>query len=165
MLDDRSLPIFDQVHIAPDVVRSDATLMAPPGFDVQPDGLHILLYGSAGRIGDGGRIVQIDRAPPVALVHVLDSGPPDDPYDPPLSVAYLVRADSLPRLRVESRIGAVCQERGIDADELARRAGFPVSTARRVLRPDVQRISAAQLEAVCRALGVGVGDLLVLVGE
>lgn len=165
MPDDRSLPIFDQVHIAPDVVRYDATLTAPPGFDVRPDGLHLLLYGSAGRTGDGGRIVQIDRAPPVALVHVVDSGPPDDPYNPPLSVVYLVRADSLPRLRVESRIGVLCQERGIDATELARRAGFAVNTARRVLRPDVQRISAAQLEAVCRALGVGIGDVLVIVRE
>lgn len=164
MPDDR-LPIFDHVHIAPDVVRYDATLTAPPGFTVQPDGLHILLYGSAGRAGDGGRITQIDRSPPFALVHVLDPGPPDDPYDRPLSVAYLVRADSLPRLRVESRIGAVCEQRGIGAGELAARAGLSLSTARRLIRPDVQRISAMQLEAVCRALDVGIGEVLVLVGE
>lgn len=164
-MSDSVLPIFDHVHIAPDTVRYDATLTAPPSFTIRPDGLHLLLYGSAGRAGDGGRITQIDRFPPFALVHVLDNGPPDDPYDRPLSLAYLVRADSLPRLRVESRIGAVCQERGLDATELARRARLSPTIARRLLRPDVLYISTAQLEAVCRALCVGIGEVLVLVGE
>lgn len=92
-------PIFDHVYTAPDVVRDDATLAAPPGFEARPDGLHLILYGTAGRAGDGGRVVKVDRLPPLVLVHVLDSGPPDDPYDRPLSIAYLVRADALLTLR------------------------------------------------------------------
>lgn len=56
-------------------------------------------------------------------------------------------------MRIESRIGAICQEHGISAKELARLLG---TEAQRLMRPDVD---------VCQVLGVQVCEVLVLVKE
>jgi hypothetical protein len=88
---------LDYVYVSPDVASEAAELAHPPRVIAGPDGALLLYtFNDAGERHGGERVIKIDRFPPFALVQVLEAGPPDDPYDPPATIGYLVRIDALP---------------------------------------------------------------------
>lgn len=88
---------LNYVYVAPDVAGEAAELAYPPRVVAGPDGVLLLYtFNDAGEQHGGERVLKIDRFPPFALVQVLEAGPPDDPYEPPVTIGYLMRLDALP---------------------------------------------------------------------
>ena len=158
--------MFDAAYIAPDVALDTSELTYPPSFGTGPDGtLSIFLRGADEEAAFSGQVTQVHRAGALALVEVSDTTVEPLTDAPPLRIVYLVSAATLPKptpLHLVSRIGALCRERGITAKELAARASFSVSTARRLMRGEVRTIKATHLERVCGVLDVSIGEILVL---
>ena len=61
---------------------------------------------------------------------------------------------------VESKLSRLLGERRMKLSELARRSGVSYQTLWRLYHDKTERVDFATLDAICRTLGVGVGDIL-----
>jgi DNA-binding Xre family transcriptional regulator len=57
------------------------------------------------------------------------------------------------------------QQRGISPMELQKRTGLSLATIRRLRKTQPQQVDLRVVEAICRALAVGIDELLVLTTE
>lgn len=101
---------FDIAYAAPNAAMRAEELAQPPQVNVGPDGTVVIEVSNAeGAVFVEGRVLRIDHMPPFALVHVLELGPPEDPYDAPLYAGYLVWETSL--LSTEALLEAQLRQR------------------------------------------------------
>ncbi|MGX9136171.1 helix-turn-helix domain-containing protein [Rummeliibacillus sp. JY-2-4R] len=67
-------------------------------------------------------------------------------------------------MRVKSNLKAILDRREISIRECARMADLPVETVRRLYNDETKQYQRDSLGALCEALNVGIGDILVLDG-
>ncbi|MDP8909298.1 MAG: helix-turn-helix transcriptional regulator [Chloroflexota bacterium] len=61
---------------------------------------------------------------------------------------------------IENRLSRLLGERRMSISELERRTGVPYTSLHALYHGTSKRVDLATLDKLCRALGVGVGDIL-----
>ncbi len=66
----------------------------------------------------------------------------------------------MPATMIENRLSRLLGERRMSVSELQRRTGLAYTTLHSLYHGRTDRIDLDTLDRICRALGVGVGDIL-----
>ncbi len=66
---------------------------------------------------------------------------------------------------IDNRLSEIMGRQRINVSELARRAGLTRNTVAKLYRDEARQVDLRVLDRVCRALGVGAGEILVRVPD
>ena len=68
-------------------------------------------------------------------------------------------------MRVKSNLKAILDERNMSIRELEAKTGLKFETLRRLYNDDTKQYQRDTIGTICKVLGVGIGDLLILDDE